>query len=105
MTRSLGHGGTERQVAELAKALDRRLFTPHVACFDRGGFRENELRQKDVPILQMDMRSFASRDTIRAFLQLRSYVQTHAIRLVHTFDHPMNVFGVPAARLLRVPLV
>lgn len=105
MTRSLGHGGTERQVAELAKALDRNLFTPHVACFDRGGFRENELRQKGVPIFQMDMHSFASRDSIRAFFGLRSYIQAHGIRLAHTFDHPMNVFGVPAARLLRVPLV
>jgi glycosyltransferase involved in cell wall biosynthesis len=105
MTRSLGHGGTERQVAELAKALDRNLFTPHIACFDRGGFREDELRQRGVPILQMEMHSFVSRESVRALLRLRSYVQAHGIRLAHTFDHPMNVFGVPAARLLRVPVV
>lgn len=105
MTRSLGHGGTERQVAELAKSLDRRRFQPHVACFDRGGFREQELRASGVPILQMDMRSFVSRDSLRALTRLRSYVQAHGIRLAHTFDHPMNVFGVPAARLLRVPTV
>ncbi len=105
MTRSLGHGGTERQVAELAKSLDRRLFSPHVACFDRGGFRETELRDRGVPILQMDMRSFLGPDTLRALAKLRSYVQAHGIRLAHTFDHPMNVFGVPAARLLRIKTV
>lgn len=105
MTRSLGHGGTERQVAELAKSLDRGLFTPHVACFDRGGFREAELHQAGVPILQMDMRSFLSRDSLGALLRLRSYVQAHGIVLAHAFDHPMNVFGVPAARLLRVHVV
>ena len=105
MVRSLGHGGTERQVAELAKALDRSRFAPHIACFDRGGFREEELREKGVPILQMDMHSFASRDSIRALLRLRSYVQAHGILLAHTFDHPMNVFGVPAARVLRIPII
>jgi glycosyltransferase involved in cell wall biosynthesis len=105
MTRSLGHGGTERQVAELAKSLDRDRFAPHVACFDPGGFREEELRRRGVPILQMDMHSFLSRESIRALSRLRSYVQAHGILLAHTFDHPMNVFGVPAARLLRVPVV
>ena len=105
MTRSLGHGGTERQVAELAKSLDRGLFTPHVACFDPGGFRESELRNSGVPIFQTDMHSFISFDSIRALRRLRSYVQAHGIQLAHTFDHPMNVFGVPAMRTLRVPVV
>jgi glycosyltransferase involved in cell wall biosynthesis len=105
MTRSLGHGGTERQVAEFARSFDRTLFTPHIACFDPGGFRETELRRHGVPILQMEMHSFAGRDSLRAFARLRNYVRGHRIRLVHTFDHPMNVFGVPCARLLRVPVV
>lgn len=105
MTRSLGHGGTERQVAEIAKSIDRTRFSPHVACFDPGGFREAELRECGVPILQMDMHSFFSLDSLRAAARLRSYAQTHGIRLVHTFDHPMNVFGVPAARVAGVPIV
>ena len=105
MTRSLGHGGTERQVARLAQSLDRTRFIPHVACFDAGGFHEEAMRRSGVSILQMDMHSFASRDTIRALMRLRNYVQVHGILLAHTFDHPMNTFGVPAARLLRVPIV
>jgi glycosyltransferase involved in cell wall biosynthesis len=105
MTRSLGHGGTERQVAELAQSLDRTRFTPHVACFDPGGFHEDAMRRSGVSILQMDMHSFASRDSFRALKRLRRYVQTHGILLAHTFDHPMNTFGVPATRLLRVPIV
>jgi glycosyltransferase involved in cell wall biosynthesis len=105
MTRALGHGGTERQVAELAKSLDRSLFTPHVACFDLGGFRENEVRASGAPIFQTDMSSFISLDAVRALRRLHSYVQAHGIRLAHTFDHPMNTFGVPAMRTLRVPVV
>ena len=56
-------------------------------------------------MLQMDMHSFASGDSIRALVRLRDYIQTHRVLLAHTFDHPMNTFGVPAARLLRVPIV
>ena len=105
MTRSLGHGGTERQVAQLAQSLDRGLFAPHIACFDRGGFREQELANSGVPIVQTDMHSFIGLDSLRALRRLRSYVQAHGIRLAHTFDHPMNTFGVPAMRILRVPVV
>jgi glycosyltransferase involved in cell wall biosynthesis len=105
MTRSLGHGGTERQVSQLAISMDRSLFHPHVACFDPGGFREAELLRAGVPILQMNMHSFVSRDSFRAISALRSYTRAHDIRLVHTFDHPMNVFGIPAARLLRIETV
>jgi glycosyltransferase involved in cell wall biosynthesis len=105
MVRALGHGGTERQVTELARSLDRSIFEPHVGCFLDDGFRAGELREAAIPILRMTMRGFVSGDSPRAFWKLRNYVHRHAIQLVHTFDYPMNIFGVPAARLLRVPVV
>lgn len=105
MVRSLGHGGTERQVTEFARSLDRARFQVHVGCFDDGGFRADELHAEGVPVFRMAMHSFMSADTPRAFAKLRAYVRANRICLVHTFDHPMNVFGIPAARALRVPVV
>lgn len=105
MVRALGSGGTERQVTEIAKALDRDRFSPHVGCFEDDGFHAPELRASGVPVLRMQMRSFLSRDSVHAFLAMRRYFRTHGIRLVHTFDYPMNVFCAPAAKLLRVPVV
>ena len=35
LARELGLGGTERQLAETALALDRDRFEPHVGCFPR----------------------------------------------------------------------
>ena len=105
MVRALGPGGSERQVAELAKALDRNSFEPHVGCFLDSGLRADELRRQGVPLLHMTMRSFLSLDSPRAFSAMRRYVRAHGIQLVHTFDFPMNIFGVPAARLLGVPVV
>jgi L-malate glycosyltransferase len=98
MSFSLGVGGSERQLAEVAKALDRSLFEPHVGCFHAEGIRADELRARGIPILELPVTSFASFSAIRGAAQLVSYIYRHRIRLVHTFDVPLNIFGVPVAR-------
>ncbi len=105
MTRSLGLGGTERQLTEIAKALDRSQFTPHVGCFEAEGFRAEELRASGVPIVQFHVPSFLGPAVFTGALALGRYVREHAIQIVHTFDVPLNLFGVPAARLFRTPRV
>lgn len=105
MSRALEGGGSERQLAEVARGLDRARFAPHVGCFRRGGIREADLREAGVPVVEFPVRSFVSWSTVRAAARLGRYVQQHGIRLVHTFDVPANLFGVPAARWFRVPVV
>jgi len=100
MAHSLGHGGSERQLAGIALNLDRGRFTPHVAtAFE--GFRAEELRRAGVPILQLPLRSFHGLSTLTAAHRLRSYIRQHQIRLVHTFDYTMSLLGVPVARSCR----
>lgn len=105
MVRELGVGGTERQLCEIAKALDRARFEPHVACFHSEGFRAAELQSAGVPILRLPIRSFKSPGVLRGAWQLGSYIRKHRIALVHTFDVPMNQFGVPAARAFSSSIV
>lgn len=105
MARELGLGGTERQLAEVALSLDRSRFAPHVGCFYPGGFREAELRDAGVPVLELGVRSLASRSAFAGARRLGRYLASHNIRLVHTFDVPLDLFGVPMARLFRVPVV
>src|SRR6516165_4533405 len=105
MTRELGLGGSERQLCEMARALDRARFAPHVACFRGGGFRARELEEAGIPVLELGLRSFYSASLAAAARRFGSYVERHGIRLVHTFDVPANLFGVPAARAFRVPAV
>jgi glycosyltransferase involved in cell wall biosynthesis len=105
MTRTLGHGGTERQLTETALSLDRSLFSPHVACVDGTGFRADELRRAGVPILELRFSSFASPQCFAAGAQLRRYIREHRIELVHTFDTQMNIFGIPAVALFGGPVV
>jgi len=105
MTRSLGAGGSERQLTEAAKFLDRRLFSPHVACVDASGIRCQELRECGVPVLELPMHSFLGRDACRAAARLHRYLRENRIRIVHPFDFTLNIFGVPLARFFRTPVV
>jgi glycosyltransferase involved in cell wall biosynthesis len=103
--RELGLGGSERQLAETALALDRGCFQPHVACFVAGGFRARELADAGVPVLDLGVHSLISPAAMAGAARLGSYVAAHSIQLVHAFDVPADVFVAPAARLHRVPAV
>jgi glycosyltransferase involved in cell wall biosynthesis len=104
MARELGPGGTERQLTELARSLDPSRFEVHVGCF-REGIRADELRRQGIPILRLPVTSFKKPSALAGARQLISYLRKHKIRLVHTFDYPLNCFGVPLARAARVPVV
>jgi glycosyltransferase involved in cell wall biosynthesis len=105
MSHSLDAGGSERQLTEIARNLDRSRFTPHVACFRDGGMRIDELRRAGVPVLPLAISSFRSLGALRAVGVLGRYVRQNGIQLLHTFDPPSTLWGVPAGRLLRVPVV
>lgn len=100
MVHSLGHGGSERQLAGIALALDRRRFIPHVATVFEG-FRAEELRRAGVPILRLPLRSFHGINTLASARLLRKYIREHQIRVAHTFDYTMSLLGVPVAKSCR----
>jgi glycosyltransferase involved in cell wall biosynthesis len=105
MAYELNQGGSERQMTELAKALDRSRFEPHVGCLRPEGLRGRELKDAGVPIVHLPVRSFASPSAISGAWQLARYIQRHKIRLVHTYDYPLTVFAVPVARFLSRAVV
>ncbi len=105
MARELGLGGTERQLAEIAMALDREQFEPHVGCFTDGGFRAKELRAAGVPIVELGVRSLVSRSAVAGARRMGAYLERHGIGLVHAFDVPLDLFAAPVARWYRTPVV
>ena len=68
MVRELDQGGTERQLTEIAKALDRSRFQAHVGCFRPGGMRGEELRGAGVPVVEFPLRSYR---TLRVVADVR----------------------------------
>src|SRR5882724_6013950 len=105
LIRELDYGGTERQLTEIAKGLDRSRFTPHVGCFLPEGICGRELRDLEIPIAVFPVRSLASPSTLGAARDLFRYVKRQKIQLVHTFDVPATLFGVFAARASGVRVV
>jgi glycosyltransferase involved in cell wall biosynthesis len=105
MVRELGIGGCERDLAKLAKVLDRSKFTPHVGCFISEGLRSAELRAAGVPIVRFPVRSFQSWSAVQGARQMGRYLREHQIRLVHCFDVPTVVFGIPTAYFYRTPAI
>lgn len=86
MVRELSIGGSERQLCEMAKALDPSRFAVHVAAFRPEGIRASELRRAGVPVVGIPLRSF--RSPWRGVRDLRQYVREHRIQIVHGFDPP-----------------
>lgn len=105
LVRALTAGGSERQLTEVAKSLDRARWSPHVGCFRDEGVRGDELRAAGVPVVRFPVTSFGSTSLLTGARLMGRYLREHAIRLVHTFDTPMNIFGVPTARFYRCPVV
>lgn len=105
MVRQLALGGSERQVALLARELARHGFDPRAGCFRSGGVREAELRAGGVPVVEFAMPSFAHPAAALRAWRMIGYLEREQIAAVHSFDTPANLFGVPAARAARVPVV
>jgi len=103
LARELGLGGSERQLAETALALDRGRFDPHIGCFRAGGFRARELAESGIPVLELGVRSLVGPSVLAGARRMGRYIARHGILLVHAFDVPLDLFAVPVARWFRVP--
>src|SRR5580693_8001682 len=98
MARALEAGGSERQMREVAKALDRSRFQPHVGCFLSEDAPRCELESAGVRVAHFPVHSFLSPHALAGAFQLARYVHRHEIRLIHAFDYPSAVFAVPIGR-------
>ena len=105
LIRELGIGGCERDVTKVATRLDRSMFSPRVGCAFPDGFRKKELEAAGIPIIRLSTGTFLSKNWLRGVRELAHYLRTHRIRLVHSYDCPMNILATPVAKLCGTPVV
>jgi glycosyltransferase involved in cell wall biosynthesis len=98
---SLETGGSERQFAELAGALDPAQFRVHLGCLQKkGSFLDGN-----------GMRHFPVRGSLYRWHSIKSrylmakHMRACQVAIAHAFDFYTNLMMVPAARLARVPVV
>jgi len=96
MARSLGPGGSERQMAAAALSLNRGRFLPHVACVE-GGFHLDAIEHAGIPVLKLPLTSFQNRSCALSILRLIRFIRSRRIRLVHPYDHTLTLLGIPVA--------
>lgn len=99
MARALHIGGSERQMTETAKRLDRSVFQPHVGCFRPAGLFGDELRDFGVTVTQWPVTSYVSGSAFRGARDIARYIGDNGIRIVHTWDYPLTTYAIPIARL------
>jgi glycosyltransferase involved in cell wall biosynthesis len=96
-------GGTERQMTELVRRLNRHRFDVHVACFHREGAW---LRLVDgcAPISEFPIRGFGRPDTLPHLGGFVRWCRARRIAVVQTCDLYANAFALPGAALAGVPV-
>lgn len=96
-------GGTERQMIELVRRLDRARWEVHVACLRPGG-RWRERVESVAPVTYFPVDSFKSAALPREARRFARWCRERQLAVVHTVDLPTNIFGQLPAAATRVPL-
>src|SRR5260221_7747933 len=98
-------GGTERQVVNLGRALNRERFDLRVACLRRWGHYLEEMESCDVPIAEYPIDSLRNLRTARQQWRLSGDLKRGRIQVVHTYNFYPNLFALPVARLSGTPVI
>lgn len=91
-----GDAGTEKQVAEIVRRIDKNEFDVHLACFEDSP-RLQELAPHCRPAV-FPLVSLYGMNGVRQMMALRRYIGRHGIDVVHTFMQKANIAGVLASR-------
>ena len=101
---SFDPGGTERQMIELIRRIDRQRFDVHVACFHRRGAWLARAEEQAASVAEFPIRSFRHAHTLTEARRFAHWCRDHGIAVVHTADLYANIFGLPAAAMAGVPV-
>lgn len=84
--------GTERQVVETAKRLDKDCFDVHVVCLEDSP----QLRSLPAPChtAVFPTRSVNSRQGLRQVMAFRKYADAHGIQIAHGYMNKTSLFAV-----------
>ena len=97
-------GGTEGQVINLVRHMDRTRFDVEFGCLRREGSLLDDVEQMGISVSEFRISSLRRPHTLRRMLQLASWLQSRQIQVVHSYNFYANTFMIPAAWLAGVPV-
>jgi L-malate glycosyltransferase len=96
-------GGTERQMIELVRRLDRSRWRVEVACLrGRGAWLDRVAEAARVTVFPAS--SFIRPSIARHLWTFARWCRERSIAVVHSTDMPSNVFGLVGGALAGVPV-
>ncbi len=98
-------GGTEGQVHNLVKVLDRERFNLQFACLKKYGLFLPELEESGIAVQEFPIRSFLNPKTWWQMLRMAAFMRRERVQVSHSYNFYSNLVAIPAARLAGVPVV
>lgn len=99
---SLTHGGTEKQLVQLIRLLDRERFRPHICTLKTSeGFYD----QLDIPKLCLDFVNFGHPSIVKKIFALTTFIRQQQIHIVQTFFQDPFLLGAMIKPFNRVKLI
>ncbi len=100
---SLNIGGTERNVVNIAKQIDRSRFDVHVYPYYYGGQLEDELRLHNVPYTIGGLSDYVR--NIKVHLEFIRFIKREKPDIIHCFNYPTIYIGTLLGRLAGISKV
>jgi len=101
---SFHSGGTEHQMVQLIRRLDRRLFRVHIACVhQRGSLLARAVERVD-SIAAFPLSGFGRVSAVQQLIAFGRWCRRVEARIVHTCELYANIFGLPGAAAAGVPV-
>jgi glycosyltransferase involved in cell wall biosynthesis len=101
---SFAPGGTERQMIELIRRLDRGRWSVHVACLHATGGWLPRVTEAAHTVTEFPIRSFRRADTVQQMRRFARWTAEHRLAVVHAGDLYSNIFALFPAAAARVPV-
>lgn len=98
----LGIGGTEIQLLELLKKLDREKYNPVVCCIKEKGVLADDIEKMGIRVESLSIRN---RFNFLALSRLVRILRREGIDILHTFLFWANILGRLAGRMAQVPII
>lgn len=98
-------GGTEGQVHNLVKVLDRERFDLQFACLKKYGLFLAELEVSGIPVREFPIQSFLNPKTWWQTFRMAAFMRRERVQVSHSYNFYSNLVAIPAARLAGVPVV
>lgn len=99
---SLGLGGAEQVVINLAKGLDKNKFRSIVCCLNDKGVFADELESQGIKVIALNKNGKYDLTIIAKLIRV---MKENNIKIVHTHLWGANLWGRIAAKIANIPVV